>query len=138
MARCAKCVREGGQCPGCGRDTDATRREVNKKLQKYFFPSLPGLLGVLAGTRYYPLLESERLAAWGLCLMFLPVVPHNIISGRRRLAANAEQLEKLYLGCGSVLVLNALGTFANRALDNFPVRTVSTVVARKSWDGSVW
>jgi hypothetical protein len=109
-----------------------TRREVNKKLQKYFYPSLAGLIGVLVGCHYYPPLDSERLAGCGVCLVFLPVVPHIVASARRRLASCVEWLQKLYLGCGSALLLIAACTIANGALDSSSARTVSAVVVQKA------
>jgi hypothetical protein len=110
----------------------ATRRLVNKQLQKYSYPSFAGLIGVIAGTHWYPPLDGNRLAGWGACLLFLPVVGHVIYAVQKRLAENAEQLKKLYLGCGIALVLMALYTIANGALDNSQVQTVSTVVIRKN------
>ena len=111
MAYCVKCAIEfeGDHCTGCGRDADGTRREVNKKLQNSFYPSLAGLLGLLAGTHYYPPLDSERLLGLSVCVVFLPVVTHLVVSARKRLSVNAEWLQKLYLGCGAALLLLASG-----------------------------
>jgi len=134
MDNCAKCGRqfEGSQCPGCGSDTDTTRRVVNKELQKYFYPSVAGLLILLAGKHYYPPLDSERLLGWSICIFFLPLVSHIIVSARRRLASSAGWLRTIYIWCGGALLLLASGTIANGALDRAPVKTVRTVVVRKT------
>lgn len=133
MSLCAQCAREfeGLQCPGCGVDSFTLRKELNQKLSRYFYISLGVLIIELFFARVYPLLDSTAVALWSIVLVFLPVVPHIIVSKKNQVSANQDSLRRLYLGCGGALVLLALGTVANGAFDHSPTQTVSTTVAKK-------
>jgi hypothetical protein len=133
MIHCEQCGREfdGAQCPACGADSFDTWKELNRKLAKYFYISLAGMAAELVAARVYPLLDSSRLALWSVFLVFLPMVPHIILSRKKRVGANLEWLTRLYLGCGCAVVLIVLATIANGALDKSPVQTISTTVSQK-------
>jgi hypothetical protein len=120
-----------GQCPSCGRDSLATRGALNKDLKKYlFYLSIAGLAGMLIGTRYYPPLDRDRLLVASICIVFLTVVTHLIVSARGRLAVNVGRLRTGYILSGGIVLLLAACATANGMLDMKP-RTIGTPVIRK-------
>jgi hypothetical protein len=121
------------RCGVCRQDTPAAAaKAVNNGLKKYSYVLLAGLFGTFAGAHYYPLLDSERLMAWTVCVFFLPMIAHVIVSVRKRLALDASWLRTLYLWSGGALLLLASCTIANGALDKLPVQQVRTAVIRKT------
>ena len=94
--------------------------------------ALAGLVGLLAGAHYYPPLDSERLMMIGVCIFFLPILLHIVSAVRKRLALDVGWLRAVYLTAGCALVLIALGTTANGALDRGAAQTIHPVVIRRS------
>jgi hypothetical protein len=134
MSKCARCGSEfhGSRCPACGESPVAAARAVNKELQKYSYPLLAGLVGMLAATHYYPPLDSDSLLIAGLCVLFLPIVMHVVISARKRLSSDSGRLRTAYICSGGFLILLAAFMLLNGALDGSPVRKVRTSIIRKS------
>jgi hypothetical protein len=110
----------------------AAARAVNKELQKYSYPLLAGLLGMLAATHYYPPLDSDPLLIVGLCVFFLPIVMHVVIAARKRLSTNSGRLRTAYIYSGGFLTLLGALMLLNGALDASPVASVRTSIIRKS------
>jgi hypothetical protein len=134
MSKCARCGSEfhGSRCPACGENPVAAARAVNKELQKYSYPLVAGLIGMLAATHYYPPLDSGPLLIAGLCVLFLPIVMHVVIAARKRLSTNSGRLRNAYICSGGFLILLAALMLLNGALDGSPVGSVRTSIIRKS------
>jgi hypothetical protein len=134
MPKCAPCGIEfrGRRCFACGESPVAAAKAVNKELQKYSYPLLAGLFGILAATHYYPPLDSDPLLIAGLCVFFLPMMMHIVIAARKRLRSDSGRLRTAYLCSGGSLILLAAFILSNGAMDGSPVRSVRTSTVHKS------
>ena len=117
----------------CGSPTPAEAMKLAyRTINRYSYLVFAGLLGLLAGARYYPPLDSERLMMIGVCIFFAPILLHIVSAVRKRLALDVGWLRAVYLTAGCALVLIALGTTANGALDRGEAQTIHPVVIRRS------
>jgi hypothetical protein len=135
MLTCVKCgsAVRGRRCRVCGSPSPAEAVKLAyRTLTTCSYLALAGLVGLLAGAHYYPPLDSERLMMIGVCIFFLPILLHIVSAVRKRLALDVGCLRAVYLTAGCALVLIALGTTANGALDRGEAQTIHPVVIRRS------
>lgn len=107
-------------------------RATNKQLTKWIFALGIGLGGCVEGARYYPPLDGNPLAALELCVFFLPILIHVVLTVRKRLGSNVEWLRKLYFCFGSFLILLACSLFLNGAMDRSPLTPIRTSILYKT------
>ena len=133
MPTCEKCGAyfEGARCPSCGESTRASRRALNKHIQKYSYLLLIGLFGIIAADHFYPPLDENPPMFLGLGLFFLPILMQVVLTSHRRLAPNVERLRRVYLCSGAVLVGIAFVLGLNGLVDRAPARLIRTSIVGK-------
>jgi hypothetical protein len=109
----------------------AAVKKINGRLQKYAWPLLLGMCGVLLASRLYRLLEEDRVMLFCIVVFFAPILAHAVLAIGKRLVGNAEWLRKLYLASSVVLFMVATGIWANAAMDRSAVRAVQTSVTHR-------
>ena len=107
-------------------------REIQKALNKYSLLLAPGLLVGLAAYIVFPPLDAGPLVAFGLFLLFLPIVLQLLSIIRKRLSDDLDRLRTAYVYSSIALLLLALLLFLNGWLDRSPVNPVTTTVIQKT------
>lgn len=120
----------GPGCPACGESPFASVKALNKRLQKYSYPLIAGLFGVLAAVHFYPPLDENSPLILALCVFFFPIILHLAIAVRKRVPRSFDSLRRAYLYCGSAVILIAAFLALNGLADPAPARQVQTSITR--------
>jgi hypothetical protein len=106
-------------------------RALNKQLQPTLYLLMIGLVGVMVAGSFYPPLDLNALMFLVIPLFLLPLFAHIVVLVRNRMAANIEQLRRIYLWAGAVLICTAVALGFNGLADRTPPRLVRTSITRK-------
>jgi hypothetical protein len=134
VPRCHKCAQlfEGDRCPACGATATLSREQVNRILNRHAWPIFVGLVGILLGTRLYPVLDATEIYIVALAGFFIPVLAHVVLAARKRLVPHVNFLRLLYRGTGVLLIALAALVLGNGFLDRSPAKQVVASVTRKN------
>jgi len=116
----------------CAVAPPSSTREIQKALNKHSLLLAPGLLVGLAAYIVFPPLDAGPLVAFGLFLLFLPIVLQLLSIVRKRLSDDLDRLRTAYVYSSLALLLFALLPFLNGWLDRSPSNPVTTTVIKKT------
>jgi hypothetical protein len=115
----------GGNSLGAAKDS-------KKSLNRYSFLLIPGIFGGLLAWFIYPPLDAGPFVAFGLCVLFLPVMLQLGSFARNRLNEDVGRLRTAYIYSSLALAMLASLLLLNGWSDQSPRNVVRATVVRKT------
>lgn len=106
-----------------------------KSLNRYSFLLVPGIFGGLLAWVIYPPLDAGPFVAFGLCVLFLPIILQLRSVARNRLNEDLGRLRTAYIYSSLALAILASMLLLNGRLDQSPRNIVRATVVRKTATG---
>lgn len=110
-------------------------KDAKKSLNRYSFLLVPGIFGGLLAWVIYPPLDAGPFVAFGLCVLFLPIILQLRSVARNRLNEDLGRLRTAYIYSSLALAILASMLLLNGRLDQSPRNIVRATVVRKTATG---